>query len=423
MSSFFSSAAALSAPTLNPALTSALIPTSKPASAAPKPMLNTGRPRVLATSAYHFVGKVAVAALATGLVALLVQLVAARESWLHNFFFMRGPIQWLIVGLGLYGVIEMLSLVPQSRREERGLRAWQHGGSPATDAGLVWTRFSRLQSLFASAAVSDVRAATREMAEEAQCALVARYSAVNMVTYVAPFLGLVGTLGGMSEGLSRSFGHSGALDMTPFRTALSSSLENSYAAIFITILLIVGTHLLRSREESVLAQTDSRVMDVLLDHELKASATLGLANGAAVTNPGVYFAQAVTLIGGQVRDVGTAVLQLAELVRATLVTTNETLAELRSTRDSVDGARVAMAAAGHTVRENLTQATSALTSAVMASGTNMAQALAATTGSLARQSQQLDNATQQLADCAGVLAGVKQAVERPRDFNVRITQP
>ena len=263
--------------------------------------------------------------------------------------------------------------------------------------------------------MTDLRAAAREMAQEAESALAALYSAVSMVIYVTPFVGLVGTLGGMSQGLSRSFGRAGALDLAPFRTALSSSLENSYAAIFTTIVLIVLAHTLRSRDESVVAQTDSLVMEVLYEHERQVAATLQLGNGQEIASPAQFFAKAIEVIAGPVQAASAAVLELAQQVRVTQETAKETLAELRAARTAVEAARAGMTGVADKAAQDLAAASSALTTAV-------SQSSASTTQALGQQGKKLDHATSRLDACAEILAAVKKAVERPREFNVRIAE-
>lgn len=352
--------------------------------------LKTSLPRTATTDRLDrgaLLAKLGAAAAATVLLATLVGLTMARDSWLRTFLFERGPIQWAIVLGAFLGLIELVLLHIGIRRETLDVDRWENEGDPGAGAGHLASARARLQAALSRPATTDLRSALSQITTELSEAASNRFALIETLVYVMPFVGLVGTLSGMSGGLRASFGAAGALDVAPFRTALSSSLENSFAAIAVTVLLVLVKQALQVRSGTVVTRAERIVTDELHQHAWGTPA--GSVDGALSV-----LANSVRASGNELRSLAGSTATLSTGLSAVLDTVK---AHQQATRES---------------NEQLAKSSAALAAAAKELGAHWVNVQAGAT----TQTAQFQALTRQLNQIAEQLQRLQQSASRPRTF-------
>ncbi|MCS7304960.1 MAG: MotA/TolQ/ExbB proton channel family protein [Thermoguttaceae bacterium] len=134
---------------------------------------------------------------------LIFRQVVPEQSWAYRFVYERGPIQWAIVGVAVWTGIMLYGRWRRYCRQGARFRRFLEQQSPPPDAlAEVLRRASRF---WQEAGPKAVRTYLDRLRSEQHEALDKYYEVVRYVIGTLPFLGLFGTVVGLTMALEQAF--------------------------------------------------------------------------------------------------------------------------------------------------------------------------------------------------------------------------
>jgi biopolymer transport protein ExbB/TolQ len=189
-----------------------------------------------------------------------LQCFLPARTWLSDFFFRRGFVQWATLGVFAFGLMALVRRLGIYLREAWALRNLTRGkpGKPGTS--VVMRRLKRFQSYVVPKPPKDTHQYAQSLAESDANELAAGYGAVGDVVQVLPLLGFFGTVLGLSKALYTEFvvgkaaeaGVGTTATSSSFARAIGTAFDTTLLALACTLVMIILQRLLYKREEHVL---------------------------------------------------------------------------------------------------------------------------------------------------------------------------
>lgn len=195
---------------------------------------------------------------AIGLVGLAyagLSVCLSRESWAYRFFFERSFVQWVTLGVFLFGLGVLVERLVVYGREARALGRIKRGEGDTARGSVVWQRHTRLLSFMHTRPSEDVQPYATYLAECDAAELESGYCLLGDVVQMLPLLGFFGTVLGLTIGLQQQFLAQGAGGHA-FAQAIATAFDTTLLGLACTILMILFQRPLRKREEALLAGLD-----------------------------------------------------------------------------------------------------------------------------------------------------------------------
>ncbi len=134
---------------------------------------------------------------------LVGQQVLPSESWAYRFVYERGPVQWVILGVAVWSTLMLYGRWRRYCRQAAQFRSFLQQQSPPPGAlGEVLRRASRF---WQEAGAKAVRTYLDQLRTEQHEALDKYYDLLRYLIGALPFLGLFGTVVGLSMALEQAF--------------------------------------------------------------------------------------------------------------------------------------------------------------------------------------------------------------------------
>jgi biopolymer transport protein ExbB/TolQ len=198
---------------------------------------------------------VTAAALTFG-VAVIVDRYAVAGSWLHDFFFNRRFVQWVLIFTFFIGLLGVVRRLPELRRNLAFARRVDLARSAlgAASAPPRWRRVIEARSISNRAALGVYLGALKE--REAS-EIDAGYRVPTDITQLLPLIGFFGTVFGLSIGLYNAFLVQGDSTTRSFASAIAIAFDNTLLGLALTIVLFAVTSLVRKMDESISARIEN----------------------------------------------------------------------------------------------------------------------------------------------------------------------
>gem|GEM_PF-5337200 len=218
------------------------------------------------------------AALVYGTFAVIGKLCDPGD-YIHEFFFNRGPIQYISTGLFWCAVLILVANCIVLRREQNAVRRLSDPGQPIKPGQMpeaiqhiipVKDRNSRvglatLQVCEGYARGEDVNSLISESTSSCRESFERAYAFLSVLKRVLPILGFLGTVIGLSVGMVAFANISGMGQnveelkklLQEFAVSLSSAFDTTLLALGYTVILTIVSALVKTREESSLQLWES----------------------------------------------------------------------------------------------------------------------------------------------------------------------
>jgi len=197
---------------------------------------------------------------AVALFALALQLVTSENVWVHDFFFKRQFVQWLLLCIFAMALFRILRRIPIVAGAQRALANLQSGVVPPAE-GMVGRRWRQLQAITSGQRDGNLADLSHQLAEHDAAELDAAYRLSSDVVQILPLIGFFGTVLGLSFGLYENFLREGGATTAAFAKAIAIAFDNTLLGLALTIILFAVQSMLRKREDAILLQLNLLTRD------------------------------------------------------------------------------------------------------------------------------------------------------------------
>jgi biopolymer transport protein ExbB/TolQ len=197
-----------------------------------------------------------------GSFACILYVFGSPGTWIHAFFFQRGPVQWLSTILFVFAGKQLTARWRHYRMESNSLNKLENSEDVMEPGGMVIEYVQNLTMAVRNANPLEIQEAASHLTELSANRLEERGSTVNDIIGILPLVGFTGTVFGLTRGLYQTFLTEQSTTQS-FAIAIATAFDTTLLALFLTIILYIGHTLLRKREfgllEKLTAITSQRV--------------------------------------------------------------------------------------------------------------------------------------------------------------------
>jgi len=176
-----------------------------------------------------------------------------RDSWAYRFVYERGPVQWAIFGVAVWAAMSLYARWRRYGQQVARCRGFLHHDAPPPDA--LAEVFRRASRFWQEAGPKAVRTYLDRLRTEQHEALDKYYELVRYLIGTLPFLGLFGTVVGLTMALEQAFSQgagNGAVEK--FVAGLAVALDTTVLGMACAAPLFICFQWLLSRHHGLIDQ-------------------------------------------------------------------------------------------------------------------------------------------------------------------------
>jgi len=212
--------------------------------------------RLVAADERKLLTTIVIALALVGWLAVGLSFFLPKETWMYQFLFNRGFVQWVLLSAFSIGLVHLLRRIPEWLLERKALRFLRQEGIVQGACTLVERRWLQLQAARGKGGRRDIEHFAKSLADHDDAEIDAAYRLTIDIVQILPLIGFFGTVFGLSHGLYQSFLATGGTTTKDFARAIAIAFDNTLLGLGLTILLFGALSILRKRDEAVLLELD-----------------------------------------------------------------------------------------------------------------------------------------------------------------------
>jgi biopolymer transport protein ExbB/TolQ len=189
----------------------------------------------------------------TAVAGLAVHRLAPDGTWLHEFFFNRRFVQWVLIFVFSVGFLSVILRLPELIRN-LAFAAVDPLGKSSEEALSAPPRWRPVLEARSIKTKTELNLYLNVLKEREAAEVDAGYRIPTDIAQLLPLIGFFGTVFGLSIGLYNTFLIQGDSSTRAFATAIAIAFDNTLRCLALTIILFAFTSAVRKADESVSAQ-------------------------------------------------------------------------------------------------------------------------------------------------------------------------